>query len=152
MKATLSLPRIQIVDLSNSRLRPWLPAQQSQNRNRRELRLVLNVLCILSVAILAVILQFLPGFETDGLTRGYGHLFAGAGISPDAPFAGLDDENAKTAQLDPIAARERVLHRIEERFDCLFGFQLRYAGLVGKPINDIEFDHGIWPPALANIR
>jgi len=107
-----------------------------------EPRQTISSLRILSVAILTVILEFLPGLKANGLSRRDGHFFAGAGIATDAAFAWLDDENAKAPQLDPIAARKGVLHRIEERLDCLFGFQLRDAGLVGKAIDDIEFDHG----------
>ena len=89
-----------------------------------------------------MILEFLPGLKANSFSRRNGHFFAGARIAADAAFAWLDDENAKPPQLDPIAAREGVLHRIEERLDCLLGFQLRNAGLVGKAIDDIEFDHG----------
>jgi len=106
---------------------------------------------IISVAILTVVLEFLAGLEANSLSRRDGYFFAGAGIAADAAFAWLDDENAKATQLDPVAAREGVLHRIEERLDCLFGFQLRNAGLVGKAIDDIEFDHWNVASGSANI-
>jgi hypothetical protein len=103
---------------------------------------IISVAILASIAILTVILEFLPGLKANSLSRRDGHFFAGAGIAADPAFAWLDDENAKAPQLDPIAAREGVLHRIEERLDCLFGFQLRDSGFVGKAIDDIEFDHG----------
>jgi hypothetical protein len=103
---------------------------------------IISVGILTSVAILTVILEFLPGLKANSLSRRDGHFFTGAGIAPDPAFAWLNDENAKPPQLDSIAAREGVLHRIEERLDCLFSFQLRDAGLVGKAIDDIEFDHG----------
>jgi len=103
---------------------------------------IISVAILTNVAILTVILEFLPGLKANSLSRRDGHFFTGAGIAPDPAFAWFNDENAKAPQLDSIAAREGVLHRIEERLDCLFSFQLRNAGLVGKAIDDIEFDHG----------
>ena len=90
---------------------------------------------------MVVALKFFAGLESNRLAQRDCHFFTSARIASDASLAGLHDEDAKAAQLDPIASRQRVFHRIEERFNRLFCFQLWNSSLIGKSVDDIEFDH-----------
>src|SRR5438552_13244654 len=62
--------------------------------------------------IAAVAVKLLARFKANGFSGRNCDFFAGARITADATFARFDDEYAEAAQLDSIAARERVLHRI----------------------------------------
>src|SRR5260370_32303076 len=59
-------------------------------------------------------LQFLPRLEPYGLAGRNRDFFTGARIAPDATLAGLNDKDAKAAQLDTVAARQRFLHRMKQ--------------------------------------
>src|SRR2546426_8349189 len=87
-------------------------------------------------------LQFLPRLETNRLPGRNRDFLAGARVSPDAAFPRLDHEHTKAAQLNAVAARQRVLHRMKQSIDGLLGFELGDAGAIGETIDDIEFDHG----------
>src|SRR5207244_4496549 len=87
-------------------------------------------------------LQFLPRLKTNRLPGRNRNLLAGARVSPDTAFTRLDHEHAKAAQLDAVAARQRVLHRMKQGIDGLLGFELGNACAIGETIDDIEFDHG----------
>jgi hypothetical protein len=113
-------------------------------------RFVVAVVFVVAVlALEAVGLEFLAGLEADGLTGGDGDLLAGARVAPDAALARLDDEDAEAAQLDALAPRQRLLHRVEEGIDGLLGLHLRDAGAFGHTVHDVEFDHCLSPPARA---
>jgi len=100
----------------------------------------LSSITVVRTAIV-VALKFFPGLESNRLTQRDRYFFACARVAPDTALAWLHDEYAKAAQFDPIATRQRVLHRTEERFNRLFGFQLWNSRLVGKSVDDIEFNH-----------
>jgi hypothetical protein len=50
---------------------------------------IISVGILTSVAILTVILEFLPGLKANSLSRRDGHFFTGAGIAPDPRLRGL---------------------------------------------------------------
>jgi len=110
----------------------------TMNIRRLTARASTNLLCS---SVIVVALKFFAGLESNRLTQRDRYFFARARIASDAALARLYNEDAKAAQLDPIASRQRVLHRIEERFNRLFGFQLWNSRLIGKSVDDIEFDH-----------
>src|SRR5215469_15627815 len=86
-------------------------------------------------------LEFLAGLEADGLAGRDVNLLAGAGIPADAGFARFDAKDPKSAELDPVAAAERVLHRFKNRLHRLFSFRPRDAGLLHDGVYDVELDH-----------
>jgi hypothetical protein len=96
---------------------------------------------VVKLAVKAVRLQVLAGFKTNRLAGRNRHLLARARVATDAPLARLNYENAKATQFDPVPARQGILHRLEQCFDSLFGFEFRDSGFVGETIDDIEFDH-----------
>jgi hypothetical protein len=64
-------------------------------------------------------------------------LLTGARIAAHAPLPGLDDEDSKTTQFDPLATRQGLLHRVKEGVHCLLGFHLWYAGTLSNAIDDV---------------
>src|SRR5216684_2480835 len=86
-------------------------------------------------------LQFLPRLEPYGLAGRNRDFFTGARIAPDATLAGLNDKDAKAAQLDTVAARQRFLHRMKQSIHSLLSFQFRHAGPFGDAVNNVELDH-----------
>src|SRR5215469_3560796 len=59
-------------------------------------------------------LQFFARFETHGFARRDANLLSGAGVTADARLARLYVEDAEPAQLDALAAAERILHGLED--------------------------------------
>src|SRR5262249_16143565 len=62
-------------------------------------------------------LQFLAGFEPDSLPWWNRYLGAGPRIPADSRLARLYVENAKAAELDPVAVPKRFLHALEDGLD-----------------------------------
>ncbi len=81
--------------------------------------------------------KFLAGFEPDGLARRYRHLGPGSRVAADATLSRLDHKNAKSAQFDPFALSESLLHRLKERFHDLFGLMFRHPGFIGNQVDYI---------------
>src|SRR5439155_25990264 len=101
-----------------------------------------NLLAVLfKLAVSAVRLQFLAGFESNRLTRGDRNFFARSRIAANSTLARLHDKDPKPAQFDPVTARQSILHRCEQCFDSLLGFQFRNSGFVGETIDNVEFNH-----------
>ena len=71
--------------------------------------------------VVTVAMKLLARLEANGFPGRNCDFFAGARITTDAAFARFDYEYAEAAQLDSIAARQRILHRIKERLNCLLG-------------------------------
>ena len=91
-----------------------------------------------------LLLQLLARLEADRLPgRDVRHL-ARAWVAPHAALARFDDEDAKPAQLDALAAPQGLLHRLEERFDRLLRLHLRNASALGNIVNDIDLDHRVF--------
>jgi len=131
VKATLSLPRQLLIGSSTYKDRAGALNSSTSAKNRRSSR-----------GDFLLALQFLSGLETNRLAHGNRDFLTGAWISPNATFARFDHEHAKPAQLDPVAPRQRVFHRMKQGIDGLLGLKLGNAGAIGKTIDDIEFDHG----------
>jgi len=86
-------------------------------------------------------LKFFAGFEADSFAgRDVGY-FSRSRIATNAALARFDDEHAKSSQLDPLAALQSILHRLEQRFDGSLSFDFWNAGLVGNMIYNIKLDH-----------
>lgn len=86
-------------------------------------------------------LEFLAGLEADGFAGRDVDLFAGAGIAADSGFAGLDAEDAETAELDALTAAESLLERFENGFDRLLGLGAADESLGHHRIHNVQLDH-----------
>jgi hypothetical protein len=85
-------------------------------------------------------MQFLAGFESHRLARRYGHLGAGTRVAPNTGFAWANVEDAKAAQFDPVAGRERLFEAFE---DCVYrrlGFVSRKASPLNNIVDDVLLD------------
>jgi hypothetical protein len=86
-------------------------------------------------------LEFLAGLESDGFAGRNISDFSRSRVASNAAFARLDDEYAKAAQLDSLAALQRALHRVEQRFDGRLCFCFWDACFIGNLIDYIKLDH-----------
>src|ERR1700677_3116854 len=99
-------------------------------------------------------LQFFSGLEADGFAWRDVDLFAGPRIAADAGLARLHAEDAEAAELDALAAAERVFQRFEYRLDRLFrlGAADVWRRCIDDGIHDVQLDHTILPLVLADAR
>ena len=67
-------------------------------------------------------LQLFAWLEANRLARRNRDFLAGARVAADAALARFHHKDAKAAQLDPVATRQCVFHRIEQRVHRLLGF------------------------------
>jgi hypothetical protein len=87
--------------------------------------------------------QFFAGLEPNGLAGGYADLGTGAWISSNACLAGLDVEDAKSAEFDAVIACERLLHGFENCVDgglCLDAWQ---SGTLHYALNEVLLDQWV---------
>src|SRR5437870_55850 len=95
---------------------------------------VIDRISTFTIRTVTLAMKFLARFEANRFSGRNSDLLARTRIAADTALARLDYENSKAAQLDSIAARQRVLHRVEKGFNCLLGLQLRDPSFVGKAI------------------
>jgi hypothetical protein len=74
-----------------------------------------------------------PGWNT--------HFFAGSRIAANARLARPDVEHAKTAQLDPVAFCQGILHGLKYGFHGNLGLGLGESSAVNNLVHDIVFNH-----------
>ena len=86
--------------------------------------------------------EFFAGFEADGFAWGYGDFGPGAGVAPNAGFAGFYREDAETAQLDTVALSESGLHGVEDHVNSGFRLGARESCTFDHSLNQILLDHG----------
>src|SRR6185436_193374 len=86
-------------------------------------------------------LQLFAWLEADRLAGRDRHLDAGLRVTPHAALAVADLEDAEAAQLDPFAAGERVLDRVEDGVDRLGRLDAGDVARVGDAVDDVRFDH-----------
>jgi hypothetical protein len=101
------------------------------------------------IAGLAEDLEVFAGLEADGFAGSYGDLGAGAGIAPNAGFAGLDAEDPKTAQLNAVTGREGFFHGFKDGVDGGFGFGAGKSGTLYYALDEVLLDHGVRLPGPA---
>jgi hypothetical protein len=80
-------------------------------------------------------LKFFSRLKPDGLARRNVGDFSRSRIASNAALPGLDDEHAEAAQFYALAALQRLFHRLEQRLNCYFGFDLWNASLIGNLID-----------------
>src|SRR5688572_29993045 len=91
--------------------------------------------------LLAEVLEVLAGLEPDRAAGRDLHFLARPRVAPDAPLARLDLEDAKPAQLDPLAPHHRVLHGFEDGLDGGLRLDLGDVGGLGNLVDDVHLDH-----------
>src|SRR5262249_7682886 len=86
-------------------------------------------------------LQLLAGFEAYRFARRNVDFGASARVAADAGLTWANGEHAKAAQLNTIAARQRLLHALKHRFDRHLRLGLGDASLGDNFVDQIKFDH-----------
>src|SRR5438477_11103939 len=89
------------------------------------------------------IAQLLAGLEKRHMLFGDLDAVAGARIAAHPGIAALDREGAETAQLDPVAARQRRGDLVKDRSDDNLDVTLIKVRIcLGKPLPELRFGHG----------
>src|SRR2546428_9799349 len=101
----------------------------------REIRLTLRFLFVLVKA------NLFARLKAHCLSGWNGNLISCTRISTNPALSWFDHEDAKSAQLNPITPLHGRLQRIENRLNCLFGFNFRDSELSRNPIHNVLFDH-----------
>jgi len=96
-------------------------------------------------------LQVFAWFEADCLSWWDIHFRSRAGVPPYARLTGLDGEDAKAAQFNPIVRFEGVFHAVKDSIDGLFGFCFTNARALDDLIDKIKFDHWQPPDSLSTF-
>ena len=79
------------------------------------------------------------------------HMGAGTWIAAGARRAVLHRERAETAQLDPVAARQRSDDLIEDRVHDILDIPLvKMRVVLGDTLNKFGFDHRDWDPGTCS--
>src|SRR6478735_8250149 len=87
--------------------------------------------------------QRLARLEMGHALLGDLHAFTGARIASDARRAPVDREAAEAADLDPMAAHQRVAHGVEDGLDGVFGVAVRELRKAGcEFFDEIGAGHG----------
>src|SRR5258708_1929463 len=93
-------------------------------------------------------LQFLAWLEAHGLARRNGNLGSSARVATDAGLARAHIEHAESAQLNPIAAGQRILHALKDGFHGQLGLGLGDASPGDHFVDNVELDHERLPRAV----
>src|SRR5450631_3387567 len=96
--------------------------------------------------------HFLAGLEKRHALLIDRHMGAGAGVSTGAGRTMLYRERTETAQLYPVAPRQRGNDLIEDRVDYILDIPLvKMRVVLGDTLNKLRFDHRNWDPADLRI-
>jgi hypothetical protein len=90
-------------------------------------------------------LQFLAGLEAHRFSWGDADFLAGSWIAANAGLTRAHVEHSETAQLDPFAFAERVLHGFKNGFDRLLRLRPAHSGLIYDGINNVQLNHTSLP-------
>jgi hypothetical protein len=93
--------------------------------------------------------EFFAWLETDRFSGRDADFGAGAGVAANTRLAGLDGEDAETAQLDTVAAAQGSLHGLEDDVYRGFSLSARETRTLDYPLNQILLDHGAYLSLLA---
>ena len=82
------------------------------------------------------------------------HFLGGAfRVSADAAFSAFHEEHAEAAQLDALAARQRLAQRVDDRLDGLRRLLAPHAGRSRDRVDDVFLDHlGESLPVLGHLE
>lgn len=90
-------------------------------------------------------MQFLSGFEADGVAGGYGDFCPGAGVAADAGFARTNAEYAEAAELDSVSFCEGVFEAFEDGVNGSLGLCARQSGSIDDVVDDILLNQCLDP-------
>ena len=85
-------------------------------------------------------MQFLARLESDRFARTDGDLGPGSRIPANARLARPYVEDAKTAQLDPVAGGKRFLQTLKDGIDCGFRLIAGQSGPLDHIVDDVLLD------------
>ncbi len=88
--------------------------------------------------------QLLARLESHSLPRRNAYLGAGPRVAPDPRLPRPNAENAKSAQLNPVACSQGLLQSFKYRVNCCFGLRSRQAGALNNVMDEILLDQ--WMP------
>jgi hypothetical protein len=80
-------------------------------------------------------LEIFSGLKANSFAGSDGDLGTGARIASNAGFAGLDSEDAETAQFDAVAVGEGFLHGFEDSVHGGFCLGTGKAGALDYPLD-----------------
>jgi hypothetical protein len=86
-------------------------------------------------------MQLFTGFEADCLAWGNRDLGTRSWVAANAGFAWFYGEDAESAQLNPVARDEGLLHALEDGVYGGFCFCPRQAGALNNPLYKILLNH-----------
>src|ERR1039458_2052772 len=88
------------------------------------------------------IAQLLARLEPDREAGRNLHFLGGAfRVAADAAVSGLHEEHAEAAQLDALAARQRLAQHVDDRLDGCRRFLAPDAGRLRDRVDDVVLDH-----------
>src|SRR5512143_1553072 len=88
------------------------------------------------------IAQLLAGLEADREAgRDLDFLGWPLRVAADPLLPRLDEENAEPAQLDPLAARQRLAHDVDDRLDRERRLLAGHGGRFRDAVDDVVLDH-----------
>jgi hypothetical protein len=102
-----------------------------------------NVAQMRDTSLVVEEVEFLAGFEADGLAGGDADFGAGARVASDAGLAGAHIEDAESTELDALTLGEGALQALEHRIDRGFGLVALQAGPLNHLVNDVLFYQGV---------
>src|SRR4029077_6060741 len=110
-------------------------------------RCALAISCLVGAAgLIEAVAQLLAGLEEGDVLLGDLDAVAGARIAPDPGIAALHRKGAETAQLDPVAARQRRGDLVENSGDDRLDIALieMRVGLC-EALNELRLGHAAMP-------
>lgn len=85
-------------------------------------------------------MQFLARLKPHGFSRSDAYFGSCAWIATDAGLAGANAEDAKSAQFDALASRQRLFEAFEDRVDGRFGLGTRQTRALDYVMDDVLFN------------
>jgi hypothetical protein len=86
-------------------------------------------------------MKFFAWLETYCLAWCDGDFGAGAWITADAGFAGLDGKDTEASEFDAVACDERLLHAVKDRVNGGFCLGSGKAGAFHNPLYKVLLNH-----------
>src|SRR5271166_3582414 len=96
-------------------------------------------------------LQFLAGFEADGLAGRDRHFGASSRVTANAGLTRAHIEDTKAAKLDTLPLRQRSFHAFEHGLHGHLGLRFSNAGLVDNFVDDIQLDQSAPRPLRGKL-
>ena len=89
--------------------------------------------------------KFLARLKANSLAWSDGDFRTSPRIAADSRLTRADIEDAKTAQLNPVARSKRFLQTLKDCVDGSFRFVARQSGLGDDVMDDVLFNQCLYP-------